>query len=412
MLEYVDEAREAEFLQSGLARPFDGVVDIRRHLATLLARVNGTPFAPEAIVRQQRVFPMLGTPIVDRNIRFMATIGKEDLGETDRLRQLIAAGIDIFRINSARDRLESVNALCSAVSHASKASGRDARIFIDLEGPKLRTSAVSGTAGAIKVRAGDELVLQGSPDHVIDRFDGDPLPTVSVPSLPETLPEGARIVFDDGKAEGIIIGKRPHGFLLRVTFPERGSATMRSSRSVNLPESPHPEFTISQHDREMISLAPKQADILSISFARTAEDVDRVITDMPSRTGPPGVVVKIENGSAVKDCVGILLAAMKREEAGMLIARGDLAAECGFERLPALQERLFLLARAAAVPVFIATGVLDQMTRKGRRSRAEMIDVASALRADCVMLNRGDGIAESLLVLQQIHQFLISGRTL
>lgn len=99
----------------------------------------------------------------------------------------------------------------------------------------------------------------------------------------------------------------------------------------------------------------------------------------------------------------MLLAALAGERAaGVMIARGDLAVECGYERLAEVQEEILWLCEAAHVPVIWATQVLDQLAKTGRPSRAEITDAAMGVRAECVMLNKGPRIVEAISVLDDI----------
>ena len=115
-----------------------------------------------------------------------------------------------------------------------------------------------------------------------------------------------------------------------------------------------------------------------------------------------GLVVKIETQQAFDQLPSLLLAAMGSPVAGIMIARGDLAIECGFERLAELQEEILWLCEAAHMPVIWATQVLDTLAKKGQASRAEITDAAMAVRAECVMLNKGPYILHTIRALDDI----------
>ena len=87
---------------------------------------------------------------------------------------------------------------------------------------------------------------------------------------------------------------------------------------------------------------------------------------------------------------------------GVMIARGDLAVECGYERLAELQEEILWLAEAAHLPVIWATQVLEGLSKSGKPSRAEITDAAMGVRAECVMLNKGPHIIEAIQSLNDI----------
>jgi pyruvate kinase len=100
---------------------------------------------------------------------------------------------------------------------------------------------------------------------------------------------------------------------------------------------------------------------------------------------------------------GMLLAALGGERpAGVMIARGDLAVECGYERLAEVQEEILWLCQATHMPVIWATQVLDRLAMTGRPSRAEITDAAMGVQAECVMLNKGPRILEAISVLDDI----------
>ena len=114
------------------------------------------------------------------------------------------------------------------------------------------------------------------------------------------------------------------------------------------------------------------------------------------------MVLKIETRRAFERLPALLLTAMRRPRVGVMIARGDLAVEVGYERLAELQEEILWLCEAAHLPVIWATQVLDQLSRSGLPSRAEISDAAMGERAECVMLNKGPHIDEAVVVLDDI----------
>jgi len=115
-----------------------------------------------------------------------------------------------------------------------------------------------------------------------------------------------------------------------------------------------------------------------------------------------GLVLKIETQRAFRRLPQLLLAAMRAYPAGVMIARGDLAVECGFERLAEVQEELLWLCEAAHMPAIWATQVLESLAQKGLPSRAEITDAAMADRAECVMLNKGPYVVQAERVLDDI----------
>jgi pyruvate kinase len=113
-------------------------------------------------------------------------------------------------------------------------------------------------------------------------------------------------------------------------------------------------------------------------------------------------VLKIETRAGFENLPGLLFAAMRSPALGVMIARGDLAVECGYERLAEVQEEILWIAEAAHVPVIWATQVLESLTKTGMPSRSEITDAAMGERAECVMLNKGPYVVETVRTLDGI----------
>ena len=129
----------------------------------------------------------------------------------------------------------------------------------------------------------------------------------------------------------------------------------------------------------------------------------RLLAHLGEQQGPqPAVVLKIETRRGFENLPGMLLAAMRTPCCGVMIARGDLAVECGFERLAEVQEEILWICEAAHVPVIWATQVLETLAKKGMPSRAEITDAAMGHRAECVMLNKGPHIVTAVQLLDGI----------
>jgi pyruvate kinase len=140
-----------------------------------------------------------------------------------------------------------------------------------------------------------------------------------------------------------------------------------------------------------------------LSFANAVEDIELLQEHLDRLGGrPPAIVLKIETRRAFENLPAMLLAAMRSACCGVMIARGDLAVECGFERLAEVQEEILWLCEAAHVPVIWATQVLENLAKEGLPSRAEITDVAMGQRAECVMLNKGPHIVEAVQALDDI----------
>jgi pyruvate kinase len=161
--------------------------------------------------------------------------------------------------------------------------------------------------------------------------------------------------------------------------------------------------SLTDEDRRALPFVAKHADVVGLSFARKPDDI-RALHEELERLGRPhiGLVLKIETRAGFENLPRLLLAGMMRPPVGVMIARGDLAVEVGFERLAELQEEILWLCEAAHVPAIWATQVLDTLARTGVPSRAEVTDAAASVAAECVMLNKGPFVAEAVGVLSDI----------
>jgi len=148
------------------------------------------------------------------------------------------------------------------------------------------------------------------------------------------------------------------------------------------------------------------ADLIGYSFVQNAADIrnlqEAMAAVMPASWQTVPLVAKIETPRAIAQLPSIIVAAAGRQPMAVMIARGDLAVEIGFERLAEMQEELMWLSEAAHVPVIWATQVLEQLVKKGLPSRGEMTDAAMAVRAEAVMLNKGPFVVEGVSALDRL----------
>jgi pyruvate kinase len=265
---------------------------------------------------------------------------------------------------------------------------------------KWRVEDVPSRAYGVPVAIGDLLRL-ARPGTVPDGS----LPAIGC-SMEEALRAvrpGQRVLFDDGLVESVVESVDAECALLRITFADEGGAKLKEEKGINLPETELDLPAFSPEDERALAFAAAHADIVEMSFVRSAADVrelHRRLGALPAKE--LGVVLKIETRSAFTQLPGILLAGMARYPVGVMIARGDLAIETGYVRLAELQEEILWLCEAAHVPVVWATQVLDNLARTGRPSRAEVTDAAMAVRAECAMLNKGPYVVEAVRVLDDI----------
>jgi pyruvate kinase len=234
---------------------------------------------------------------------------------------------------------------------------------------------------------------------------------VQVPAhIPCTLPEifprvkpGQRVWLDDGKIGGIIRRADLQELHVEITHAHAGGAKLGADKGINLPDSDLQLPALTEDDLRALDFVAAHADLVGLSFVHKPADVTRLHAELAKRGGRRlGVVLKIETRQGFEQLPRVLLAAMAEPYVGVMIARGDLAVECGFERLAELQEEILWICEAAHVPVIWATQVLEHLAKEGAPSRAEITDAAMGERAECVMLNKGPHIVQAVRVLDDI----------
>ena len=225
----------------------------------------------------------------------------------------------------------------------------------------------------------------------------------TLPAAFQAAKVGQRVILDDGKMTGVIEGVAADELRIRILTGSSRGSRLRAEKGINLPDTDLPVGAVTDSDLPLLEVAAAHADMVAVSFLRHESDVDRV-HEYLRRVGAEhlGLILKIETTAAFARLPEILLHAMRSPLVGVMIARGDLAVEAGYERLAEVQEEILWLCEAAHLPVIWATEVLDQLARTGQPSRAEVTDAAMAQRAECVMLNKGPHVDTAIVVLDDI----------
>jgi pyruvate kinase len=225
----------------------------------------------------------------------------------------------------------------------------------------------------------------------------------SNPEIFKNIKQGEPILFDDGKIEGVISSASPDMLLVKITHAKEGGSKLGEDKGINLPESSLGISGLMEKDYDDLKFIARHADIANISFVNEAQDLYQLQEELQRlKASHLGIMLKIETKRGFKNLPFLLLASMRSYPVGVMIARGDLAVECGWERLAEIQEEILWLCEAAHVPVVWATQVLESLAKKGSPSRAEITDAAMAQRADCVMLNKGPHIIQTIRMLSDI----------
>jgi pyruvate kinase len=215
--------------------------------------------------------------------------------------------------------------------------------------------------------------------------------------------EGEPIWFDDGKIGGVIKGADPDRVTVEITHAPAAGAKLAAEKGINVPETDLRIASLTADDLEALEFIVKNADIVGFSFVRSDADVRDLQSELARLgAGDMPIILKIETRQGFANLPRILLAAMRTKAVGVMIARGDLAIECGYQRLAEVQEEILWICEAAHLPVIWATQVLESLAKSGIPSRSEITDAAMGERAECVMLNKGPYIVDAVRTLDDI----------
>jgi pyruvate kinase len=339
----------------------------------------------------------------DENIpHLMVTLETAMATDYNAVKQLVKAGMNIARINTAHDDTDTWTKMVANVRKAAKSTGKSCKVYIDLAGPKIRTTIMGKgwKKERVKLLERERFFLAESGAKVDRR---EKVVGCTLPGVVKDLREGDRVLFDDGLFEAVV---ETPGELMAELYMHRVSALkprLKAEKGINFPDTHLSVRCLTDFDRSVIPFAVANADMLGFSFVRTAEDVaelQQLLREFGSPTLP--IILKIETAEAVQNLPSLLYQGMHEQVFGVMIARGDLAVEIGFERLSEIQEEILWLCEAAHVPVIWATQVLETLNKSGIATRSEVTDAARAAHADCVMLNKGKYLLSVLATLQDI----------
>lgn len=347
-----------------------------------------------------------------RTTRIMVTLPSEAATDADYVLNLARHGMDVARINCAHDDADAWRAMAGHVREAGAQLGRQITVLMDIAGPKIRTEAVlpvkKGKPSG-RLLPGDmlRLVAHGEP-HLDETASFSA--AVSLPELVTRLSVGHRVRYDDGKVEGVVesVNAREGEALIRILHTRPDGTKLKPEKGINLPDTALGLSPLTAKDDADLATVLECADLLGYSFVSRPEDLDLLDAAIArhrrahAEARPLGLMAKIERPEAVKNLPDLIARAARRGPFCVMIARGDLAAEIGFERLAEMQEELLWICEAAAVPAIWATQVLEDLVRDGIPSRGEMTDAAMAARAECVMLNKGPAVVEAIDLLDRL----------
>lgn len=368
---------------------------------------------------------LLGASQSERWVRIMVTLptaAKDDYGF---FRELLQRGTDCVRINCAHDSPQEWEAMVQHLRRAEAETGRPCKLLMDLGGIQPRTTdVIAPDPDERRIHRGDVLLLSHKSPQ--PRDDVDFQFCCTIPEVLDQLRPGRQVWIDDGKIGTTVQSVTDEGIWLDVNQarPKKGEK-LKPDKGLNFPDTEMYFDSLGEKDYQHLDFIAAHADIVGHSFVQQASDIQQLQEALrdrtpnhqppnhqaPKRRSPLGIIAKIETPAAIQNLPELIVQAAGQQPFGVMIARGDLAVEVGYQRMAELQEEILWICEAAHVPVIWATEVLHDLAKQGTPSRAEMTDAAMAERAECVMLNKGPFIPETVTILDDVlkrmeaHQF-------
>ncbi len=308
-----------------------------------------------------------------RHAKIVCTLGPATTAPED-LRELVAAGMDVARLNLSHGDHADHEKVYLDVRRASDEAGRAVGVLVDLQGPKIRTARFAG--GPVELVPGARFTITtrdvpGDVDEVGTTYAG----------LPGDVTPGDRILIDDGKLQ--LVAKEVTETDVVCSVIDGGM--LSNNKGINLPGVAVSVPAMSEKDEDDLRWALRmRVDMIALSFVRSADDIKDVHAIMDEEGLRLPVIAKVEKPQAVENLDEII-----RAFDGVMVARGDLGVEMPLEEVPLVQKRACEIARRRAKPVIVATQVLESMIENSRPTRAEASDAANAVLdgADALMLS-------------------------
>jgi pyruvate kinase len=308
-----------------------------------------------------------------RKTKIICTLGPAT-EKTETVRQLIAAGADVFRFNMSHAEHAWVRELVARIRELGRELARPIAVLLDTQGPAIRTGALSHD---LELKPGDiiEFTVRGAQPE--ERYSVD----VNYDGLVDDIAVGHTVLVDSGVIQLVVLAKGADRIRCKVLV----GGTLASHRHINLPGIHVNLPPLTEKDLRDIELGiALEVDFFALSFARQKSDVQELRRVLAAKQSKALVVAKIEEQSAVKQ-----IGEMIRAADAIMIARGDLGIEIPMEELPIIQRRIVKRCLHLGKPVIVATHMLESMIENPVPTRAEITDVANAVfeQTDAIMLS-------------------------
>ena len=309
-----------------------------------------------------------------RRAKIVATLGPSS-NTVPVLRNLVRAGVNVFRLNFSHGVHEEKLALIRMIREVSREEHTALCILGDLQGPKIRTANLKDHRPVL-LKAGELLTI--TPREVPGTAA---LVGTTFKTLAENVEQGSRILLSDGLIELRVQDMDNDDVICQII----NGGMLGEHKGINLPGIPVRVASLTEKDSEDLDFALKNGvDAIAVSFVRTAEDVRLVRNRITALGGETWIIAKLEKPQAIEHLDAILNVAD-----GIMVARGDMGVELPPEQVPALQKYIIRRAAEFRKPVITTTQMLESMIENPRPTRAEVSDVANAVYdgTDAVMLS-------------------------
>ncbi|MAH59286.1 MAG: pyruvate kinase [Flavobacteriaceae bacterium] len=331
-----------------------------------------------------------------KKTKIVATLGPAS-SDRDTIKQMMVAGVNVFRINFSHADFDAAKERIQLIRDLNKELGYNVGILADLQGPKLRVGKMKD---GVVVETGDRIVFttekieEGTADHVYMNYQ----------SFPKDVKAGERVLLDDGKLIFEVVSTDGQSEVVASVVQ---GGPLKSNKGVNLPNTEVSLPALTEKDvKDAVFAIEQEVDWIALSFVRHKEDLldlKKLIKKHGSYEIP--IISKIEKPQALDNIDEII-----NHSNGLMVARGDLGVEVPAEGVPLIQKNLVLKAKAARVPVIIATQMMESMIDGLTPSRAEVNDVANSVMdgADAVMLSGETSVGKyPVEVIQTMRKIVI-----
>lgn len=349
---------------------------------------------------------LLGKSPEIRQSQIMVTMPSEAATDYQLVKDLIDSGMNTARINCAHDDNNVWKKMIHNIKQAAKEGNTECRILMDISGPKVRIKNLLTSKRNPKLKNGESFLLSNE-DAMTLPANIEIAVNTSVPEVLKNIDVGQLIKIDDGQVEAKVTEILDSGLILKVTkITKENGVKIKTEKGINFPDVDIDLNVLTEKDLVDLDFASQHADLIAFSFVKSKEDmafIESVLQDkLPDDNKDMPIIAKIETVEAIKEFPNIIAEAASHRPFGVMLARGDLAVEIGYERLSEIQEELLWICEAAHIPMIWATQVLESLIKNGIPTRSEISDVVAGARAECIMLNKGDYIVEGVKTVNDI----------